>query len=87
MSDGLHLNLEIYWYGVGQVKKVGEAHFVIGLNIELDLLPRQGADSSKRSVQVIKRFWVLGPTHLINIFVEASNAGKCQGICKRRSQV
>jgi hypothetical protein len=69
------------------VKKVVEAHFVIGLNIELDLLPRQGADSSKRSVQGIKRFWMLGPTHLINIFVEASNAGRCRGICKCRNQV
>ena len=59
------------------MKKVGEAHFVIGLNIELNLLPCQGADSSKRSVQVIKRLWMLGPTHLINIFVEGSDAGRC----------
>jgi hypothetical protein len=64
-----------------------ETHFVIGLNVELNLLPRQGADSSKRSVPVIKRFWMLGLTHLINIFVEASDAGRCEGICKRRNQV
>ena len=65
---------------MGQVKKVGEAHFVIGLNIELDLLPCQGADSSKRSVPVIKRFWMLRPTHLINILIEGSDAGGCQCI-------
>ena len=62
------------------MKKVGEAHFVIRLNIELDLLPCQGADSSKRSVQVIKKFWMLGPTYLINIFVEASDVGRCVGV-------
>jgi hypothetical protein len=73
---------------MGQGKrKRWETHFVIGLNVELDLLPRQGADSSKRSVPVIKRFWMLGPTHLINMFVEASDAGRCQGICKRRNHV
>jgi hypothetical protein len=68
-------------------EKKWEAHFVIGLNVKLNLLPRQGADSSKRSVPVVNRFCTLGLTHLINILFEGSDAGRCQCICKRRNYV
>ena len=58
------------WGHGGASEMVGGAHFVIWLNVQLDLLPGQGTDSVKRSDPRVDRFAMGSWAYLINIFDE-----------------
>jgi hypothetical protein len=58
------------WKDGGASEMVGGAHFVIWLNVQLDLLPGQGTDSEKWSGLWLDRFAMGSWAYLINIFDE-----------------